>query len=267
MFTPHLTTDQRIETLIGAGVGMCYNAPAGVPCVERDRAEWTRGVQEAAVCWTILGLERLLFDLTFSSLFARAIALLLGFSIHEAAHAWVAYRLGDDTAKRQGRLTLNPLAHLDPLGAIMALVAMIGWAKPVPVSPWRLRYGPRIGGALVAVAGPLSNLAMAVLVAIPWRLGLLANAPRLVQTVVWTFVALNIALFLFNLIPLAPLDGISVLSGIVGHETAAKLAPLYRYGPQILLGLILLGYVAPGLNILGRTLFPAMRGLMNLLLG
>lgn len=208
-----------------------------------------------------------MFNLTISTVLARAIALLLGFSVHEAAHAWVAYRLGDDTAARQGRLTLNPLAHLDPLGAIMALVAMIGWARPVPVNPWRLRYGPRVGGALVAAAGPFSNLLMAALVAIPWRLGLFDGAPKLVLTVAWTFVALNVALFLFNLIPLAPLDGISVLSGAVGRETAARLTPLYTYGPQILLVLILIGYVAPQLNILGKTLFPAMNWLVGLLLG
>jgi len=208
-----------------------------------------------------------LFNLTISTVLARAIALLIGFSVHEAAHAWVAYRLGDDTAARQGRLTLNPLAHLDPLGAIMALVAMIGWARPVPVNPWRLRYGPRVGGALVAAAGPFSNLLMAALVAIPWRLGLFDGAPKLVLTVAWTFVALNVALFLFNLIPLAPLDGISVLSGAVGRETAARLTPLYTYGPQILLVLILIGYVAPQLNILGKTLFPTMNWLVGLLLG
>lgn len=208
-----------------------------------------------------------MFNLTISTLVARAIALLLGFSVHESAHAWVAYRLGDDTAKRQGRLTLNPLAHLDPLGAIMALIAMIGWAKPVPINPWRLRYGPRVGGALVAVAGPLSNLLMAALAAIPWRLGYLDGAPKLVLTAVWTFVALNVALFLFNLIPLAPLDGISVLNGIVGRETAAKLTPLRTYGPQILLGLILIGFVIPQLNILGWTLYPAMDAIVRLLLG
>jgi len=208
-----------------------------------------------------------LFDLTISTVLARAIALLLGFSVHEAAHAWVAYQLGDDTAARHGRLTLNPLAHLDPLGAIMALVAMIGWARPVPVNPWRLRYGPRVGGALVAAAGPFSNLLMAAVVAVPWRMGLFDGAPKLVLTVAWTFVALNVALFLFNLIPLAPLDGISVLSGIVGRETAARLAPLHTYGPQILLVLIMIGYVAPQLNILGKTLFPAMRWLLGLLLG
>ena len=162
---------------------------------------------------------------------------------------------------------MNPLVHLDPLGAIMALVAMIGWAKPVPINPWRLRYGPRVGGALVAVAGPLSNLLLAVLAAIPWRLGYLDGAPKLVLTVIWTFVALNVALFLFNLIPLAPLDGISVLSGIVGPETAARLTPLRTYGPQILLGLILIGFVIPQLDILGWTLYPALNAIVRLLLG
>ena len=208
-----------------------------------------------------------MFDLSISTLLARAVALLLGFSVHEAAHAWVAFQLGDDTAARHGRLTLNPLAHLDPVGVVMALVAMIGWAKPVPVSPWRLRFGPRVGGALVAAAGPISNLLLAALVALPWRLGWLDNAPELVLTVAWTFVALNVLLFIFNLIPLAPLDGISVLSGLVGEKAARSLQPLRVYGPQILLGLILLGFVVPQLNILGRTLYPAMDGLMRMLLG
>jgi Zn-dependent protease len=208
-----------------------------------------------------------LFNLSISTFLARAIALLIGFSVHEAAHAWAAYRLGDDTARRQGRLTLNPLAHLDPLGTLMALFAMIGWAKPVPVTPWRLRYGPRVGGALVAAAGPFSNLLLAVLGAIPWRLGLLDRAPELVLTIAWTFVALNAVLFLFNLIPLAPLDGLSVLSGLVDRRTAEGLVPLYTYGPYILMGLIMLGYVVPQLDILGRTLFPAINGLMRLLIG
>jgi Zn-dependent protease len=206
-------------------------------------------------------------SLTLSDLLARAVALLLGFSFHEAAHAWVAYWLGDDTAKRYGRLTLNPLKHLDPLGTIMALVAMIGWAKPTPVNPWRLRYGPRVGGAMVAVAGPVTNLVLAVIVAIPWRLGVFDGMPDIVRTFVGTFVILNAALFLFNLIPLAPLDGISVLSGIVGRQASEALAPLRTYGPQILLGLLLIGYVVPSLNILRYTLYPAITALARLLLG
>ncbi len=208
-----------------------------------------------------------MFDLTLSTLLVRAIALVISLSIHEAAHAAMAYWLGDDTAARQGRLTLNPLAHLDPLGALMALFAFVGWARPVPVNPWRLRYGPRVGGALVAAAGPFTNLMLAALAALPWRLGLMDTAPGLIIKLVWTLVALNVVLFLFNLIPLAPLDGISVLRGVVGREAAARLTPLVAYGPHILLVLILVGYAVPALNILGYTLFPAMAGLMRVLLG
>lgn len=205
--------------------------------------------------------------LTITALIARAVAFLFGFSVHEASHAFAAYLLGDDTAKQHGRLTLNPLKHLDPLGYILAIIVGIGWAKPTPVNPWRLRYGSRVGNALVAAAGPLSNLLMAILIAVPWRLGVFDNLSSLVRNVVVIFIWANVALFLFNLIPLAPLDGISVLSGIVGPRASAALAPLRNYGPQILMGLILIGYVLPMLNILGYTLFPAINALAGLLLG
>ncbi len=207
------------------------------------------------------------FNFDLWSLLPRVVILLIAFPIHEAAHAWVAYRLGDDTARRQGRLTLNPLAHLDPLGSLLILVSFIGWAKPVPVSPWRLRYGPRVGGALVSAAGPASNLLMAALAAVPWRLGLLQGLPISVRTFAWYFVAINLALFLFNLIPLAPLDGSSVLNGLVGAEMARALEPLRTYGPYILLGLFMLGYVVPQLNILGDYLNLGITALGRLLLG
>jgi Zn-dependent protease len=201
-------------------------------------------------------------------LLARAITFFFAIGFHEAAHAWTAYRLGDDTAKRSGRLTLNPIAHLDPLGYILAVFAFIGWGKPTPVSPWRLRYGPRVGSALVAVAGPLTNLLLAALAAIPWRLGYFNRAPGWTLQVLETFIFVNVALFVFNLIPLAPLDGASVLAGIVGARGAQMLAPLQTYGPMILLGLILLSYI-PGLNlnILGSVLYPAMNSVARLLLG
>jgi Zn-dependent protease len=208
-----------------------------------------------------------LAGLTLTALIARAVAFLFGFGIHEASHAWVAYLLGDDTAQRHGRLTLNPLRHLDPLGYILAIIVGIGWAKPTPVNPWRLRFGSRVGNALVAAAGPISNLLMAVVIAVPWRLGVFDALPPLARSVVGIFIWANVALFLFNLIPLAPLDGISVLSGIVGPSGAAALAPLRNYGPQILMGLLLIGYILPMLDILGRTLFPAINALAGLLLG
>lgn len=202
-----------------------------------------------------------------STLIAKLVILLVGFPIHELAHAWIAYRLGDNTAKAQGRLTLNPLAHLDLLGSLLLLVSFIGWAKPVPVNPYRLRYGPRVGHALVAAAGPVSNLLMAALVAIPWRLGLFDDASPFVQSIAFVWVGVNALLFLFNLIPLAPLDGNSVLAGIVGERFAAALQPLQRYGPMILMGLFLIGWVAPQFDILGRYLTAGMSALSRLLLG
>jgi Zn-dependent protease len=208
-----------------------------------------------------------LLNLGLPAILALAVILLVAFPIHEAAHAWMAYRLGDDTARRMGRLSLNPLAHLDPLGSIMLLVAGIGWAKPVPVNPYNLRYGPRVGNALVAGAGPLSNLLMAALVAIPWRFGVFEGGPLWVRTAATMFVALNVLLCVFNLIPLAPLDGNSVLYGIVGQTGAAILAPLRTFGPMILMGLLAIGLIVPGANILGRILYPAMNAILRLLLG
>lgn len=203
-----------------------------------------------------------------ATLIALGVILLVSFPVHEFAHAFVAYRLGDDTAARQGRLSLNPLRHLDPLGTLMLIATQaFGWAKPVPVAPWRLRYGPRIGHALVSAAGPLSNLLMAVLGAIVWRSGILDRLPVNLDMAVILFISINIGLFLFNLIPLGPLDGFSVLSGIVDARTAQRLEPLSTYGMYILMGLLMLGWVSPSLNILGRALSQGMLGLTRLLLG
>jgi Zn-dependent protease len=137
----------------------------------------------------------------------------------------------------------------------------------VPVSPWQLRHGPRVGMAMVAAAGPLSNFVIAIVAATLWRLNVFAGMPAwgglLVQVMVW----LNLGLLLFNLIPLAPLDGSSVLNGVVGGQVAAALAPLQKFGPMILFGLIAISYVAPQLDIFGRILIPLRQGLTQLLLG
>lgn len=202
-----------------------------------------------------------------ATLITKLIILLIGFPIHELAHAWVAYRLGDNTAKHQGRLTLNPLAHLDLLGSILLLVSFIGWAKPVPVNPYHLKYGPRVGHAMVAAAGPLSNLVMATIVAILWRVGVFDNSSAFVREGAFIFVGINALLFLFNLIPLAPLDGSSILSGVVGERIAQGLQRLQAYGPMILIGLFMLGWVAPQFDILGRYLRAGMAALSGLLLG
>lgn len=209
-----------------------------------------------------------LLGIDIPSLLAILVILLFGFPVHELSHAWVAYRLGDNTAKYQGRLSLNPLKHLDPLGSIMLLVTQaIGWAKPVPVNPYHLRYGPRVGHAIVSAAGPLSNLLMAAFVAALWRLGVFRGASIGVIEFVQIWVGVNAALFLFNLIPLAPLDGNAVLSGLVGERGAQLLRPLQAYGPFLLMGLLLLSWVSPQLNIFGRYLSQGVGAISRLLLG
>ncbi len=208
-----------------------------------------------------------MFDFDLPSLLAKAVILLVALPIHEFAHAFVAYRLGDDTAARQGRLSLNPLRHLDPMGSLMIFFVGFGWAKPVPVNPWRLRNGPRTGYALVSAAGPASNLLMAALIAVLWRVGLLQRAPYAVVQFAIVFMSINVALCLFNLIPLAPLDGSGVLGGIVGAQGAQVLAKVQTYGPFILMGLILLGYVSPQLDILSKVLGSGMNAVIELMLG
>lgn len=210
---------------------------------------------------------------TLATLISRVVALIIAFSIHECAHAWTAYRLGDSTAKYMGRLTLNPRAHLDVLGTLMVLIAGFGWAKPVPVNPRNLRYGPLAGMAIVSAAGPLSNLALAVVFAVVWRLtapAIIALGARgtLIPTPVellQELVILNLVLLIFNLIPLAPLDGFSVLRGVLPHQWAFQMERLQPYGPMILFGLLMLGYV--GLPILSWILWTPTFALFQVLWG
>ena len=201
-------------------------------------------------------------------LISRLITLVIAFTIHELAHAWTALQLGDDTPRRMGRLTLNPLAHLDPIGSILLLIAGFGWAKPVQVNPYNLRNGPRMGMAIVAAAGPISNLVLAVLAGIPFRLGLVtgfggggAVLPSLGQFL-GDFIYLNVILLLFNLIPIAPLDGSKILRGFAPREWDGILAPLEQYGPILLMLLVFLGGGILGLLIGGpaNRLFAAIVG-------
>ncbi len=186
---------------------------------------------------------------------AIGLILLISFPVHEFSHALAAFRLGDSTARFMGRLTLDPRAHFDPLGAgMLALSALagvgIGWAKPTPVNPVNLDGGRR-GEALVAAAGPLSNLVLAALVAIPLRV--LFGSPSLLAQlsenraleftlgVAITFVAINIALFIFNLLPIPPLDGWKVLLSFLDARTAYNLRQYEQYGFFLLIILIFVG--------------------------
>jgi len=208
-------------------------------------------------------------------LLPKLVILLFAFPLHELAHALTADWLGDPTPRRQGRLTLNPMAHLDLLGSLMIFFGVFGWAKPVYTNPYNFRNGPRAGTAMVALAGPLTNLTLAVIAAIIWR-GLIAydgildligyNALSNLATFIDVFVTINLYLMLFNLLPLGPLDGMKVLRGVAPHAWDAFLDQLERWGMVILLALIFLPTFA-GVNILGIVLGPPFRLLYSVLLG
>ena len=146
-------------------------------------------------------------------------ALVFSLSFHEFAHAWMAYRLGDETAARLGRLTLNPMAHLDPVGSIALLLMGFGWAKPVPVDS-RFLNNPRDDMVKVAAAGPLSNLLLAVLSAISLRVLLSGGflSPE-IKTFLIIFMQINITLAVFNLLPISPLDGSRILTPCLLYTT------------------------------------------------
>lgn len=184
-----------------------------------------------------------------ATLLTRAVTLVIAFTVHEFCHAWTATALGDATPRANGRLTLNPLAHLDPIGSLLLLLVGFGWAKPVPVDPYALQRRTPAGLMLVSAAGPFSNLVLAIVAAIPLQAGLasLANlgvAPSWLPTptqFLGEFIFINLILFFFNLIPLAPLDGEKVLSFFLppsGQEALLRLRP---YGPMILMGVLFLG--------------------------
>lgn len=196
---------------------------------------------------------------------AFLIALVPAFTVHEFMHAFVAYRLGDSTARDLGRLTLNPLKHLDILGTLMVLLVGFGWAKPVPVNPSNLRGG-RAGMAIVAAAGPLSNLTMAAAVALLWRL---AGSPggSLVSTLLLVFVYLNVALLFFNLLPIPPLDGYRVVAGVLPDSLVGAWNSFAQIGPMILLVAVFAGSIAPQFSILSRLITAPTQAVVQFLLG
>jgi len=167
------------------------------------------------------------------------ISLLLALSFHEAAHAWTANRLGDPTAKANGRLTLNPLAHLDPFGTLALIFIHIGWGKPVPVDLRNLRH-PSRDNFLIALSGPAVNLILALIGAIILHFG--ANIPTIVDFFS-TFITLNIILMVFNLLPVPPLDGSKVWHLILSDESYYTLEQM---GPFILMAVLIFSYTAGG---------------------
>lgn len=210
----------------------------------------------------------MLYDFSLAILVGRAIALVIGFTIHEFAHAWTAYRLGDKTAYYQGRLTLDPRAHLEPVGIVLALIVGFGWAKPVPVNPRAFYPNEQRGLMLTALAGPMSNLILAFLFGFLTRIieiiGLIDNNSFLYITL-FTIVLFNIVLFLFNLIPLAPLDGWKILNGLLPRDQAYQLMQYERESTFALLLLLMSGFF--GINVLGVIFSPLIRLLLTLTIG
>ena len=208
-----------------------------------------------------------------------AVMLLVGLPVHEFSHAFAAFRLGDGTAKLFGRLTLNPIAHFDPLGGTLLALTFIGsaaagtpigfgWAKPTPVNPLNLEGGRR-GEAIVAAAGPISNLVLAAAGAIPLRY-LNAN-PQLIldlpilHSILVLFVQINLLLMIFNLIPVPPLDGSKVMFAFMDRRTEYQIRPfLEQWGFFILIALL---FLPPGNSIGGRIIIPILDGFYGLLVG
>ena len=211
-----------------------------------------------------------------------AVAAIIAISVHESSHALSAYWLGDDTAKRMGRISLNPLRHLDIVGFLMMVVAHFGWAKPVPINPYRMTKvkNPKLGMALTAAAGPISNVLLALLFCFGYKLAefrLLLDIQTGIITDYGTryyllyyllnfFYAcfvLNAGLAVFNLIPISPLDGSKVFAIVLPNKAYAQLMRYERYGMFVLIALLYLGVLSGPLNFLVGGLLKGIQALVG----
>ncbi|MDH3942908.1 MAG: site-2 protease family protein [Anaerolineae bacterium] len=208
-----------------------------------------------------------MLDLTMPELIARIVVLMVAFSVHEFAHAWTADYFGDNTPRSQGRLTLNPMAHLDPIGSLMLLLAGFGWARPVMVDIYAIQRRSPAGYMWVALAGPVSNFLMAAAAGLLIKFGLVTYS---VQTstifptpflLVIVFVHLNLVLMLFNLIPIFPLDGEKILTHFLPPSGRQFMDQIRPYGPMLLMVLI---FLVPG--SLGTLIGGPLDFLFNLLI-
>jgi len=205
------------------------------------------------------------------------IILVISISVHEFSHAIAADRLGDSTPRNQGRITLNPLAHLDKLGSLMILLSSlagfgIGWGKPVQVNPYAFRTTPRAGMGIVAIAGPISNLILATLAAVVLRV-LGPSAPEMLYLFLFLWVQTNVALALFNLIPVFPLDGYNIFLAILEalkQDWSLRLAFFWQkqvqYGPMLLLLLLVVDRIAPALSPISWVFGVPMSAILGILL-
>ena len=187
--------------------------------------------------------------------------ILVALTFHEYAHAYVANRLGDPTAKEMGRLTLNPLVHLDLLGTAMLFIVHIGWAKPVPVNPLNFK-NPKQDLLWVSLAGPGANLLLALIFGLACRLlgiegwsSVRAGMMGLVEFMIIFGLLINIVLAVFNLLPIPPLDGSKILMGLIPRQYEQQFVPFMRYGTTILIALIVIGFVGK-IDVLGAFINP-----------
>jgi Zn-dependent protease len=263
---------------------LCYNDDimnsTRYPIVRRMGQDW--------IFWLVVGAILVAFMLLQArsavSIVYTLVALLVAITVHEFSHARAALWLGDATASANGRVSLNPLVHLDPLGTVMMFITTltglgIGWGKPVPVMTHRLRFGPRVGHALVSLAGPLSNVATAIVVGLVLRVGPGIVGPAGVLAMPWladllaSVVLINLVIAIFNLLPIPPLDGYSVLIGLLaltrsrwGFQAANRLESWNRFGMMLLFGLILFSQFLR-LNVLWSLVGQPAYSLFFLILG
>lgn len=203
----------------------------------------------------------MLNNFNIQTILIRAVVLIGVLPIHEYAHGWVADKLGDKTARYSGRLTLNPMAHLDPVGSVLLLLCGIGWAKPVPVNPLNFKNSRR-DMALTALAGPASNVIVALIAMIVYKIlfftGILINPNLYVLGLVFqTFIIINLSLAVFNLLPIPPLDGSKILDPILPRSASRFMYEYQQYITIALMICLVFGLLDAPIGFLQRVLFNA----------
>lgn len=207
----------------------------------------------------VIIFQTFMLNLDPATLISRIITLIIAFTVHEFSHAFVANAYGDETPRLNGRLTLNPVAHLDLMGSLLLVVAGFGWAKPVPINPYVLKQRSRAAVLWVSIAGPLSNLLMAILAILPIRFGWISltnSSGGFFPTpigFIGEFIGINLLLFVFNLLPISPLDGEKVVEFFIPTSAQAFFVRIRPYGPIILM-VVVFGLPYLGINVIGTIL-------------